>query len=67
MDSENLQQADITKKLGEISEIMGDGYIFVKMRMSAERWENETNIQSSVELLDIINRFHKLCVVMRDC
>lgn len=62
---EVFQVPDITKKLGEISLVMSDGYHFMKMRMYAEGcelYEHGTNhSEEARKTMKLIKEFHELC------
>ena len=56
----------VTKKLAKISEIMADGYHFVKMRFLCEQWEAEAlaGDENSAEMIKIIDTMHRLCLAV---
>jgi hypothetical protein len=47
---------------------MADGFYFLKMRMLFERYEQEAKEgnDSSRQLVDFVEKFHKICVYVRD-
>ena len=47
-----------TQQLGEISLIMGDGYHFAKLRFLLEGMPHDENKE---KILDIVEKFYKLC------
>ena len=59
------------QKLAFISETMSDGYHFLQMRSLLEQMENDTysdnfqDAQSAEKILDMMNKFYKLCVYVR--
>ena len=58
---------EITKKITEISEVMSNGYHFVKMRFLLEDWERQAaagNIQAQ-EAIKMIETFHRLCACVK--
>ena len=52
----------ITKSLGEISMMMGDGAKFLKIRFQCEQWakEAEEGNKDSAVLIAVVNRFECL-------
>ena len=54
----NFEQAEITRKIGEISRIMSDGFLFVQMRFMLEQFEQMPDDPDAQELLEIVNRFY---------
>ena len=59
LDSEKAMK-EITQKLSDISEVMSDGYHFLNMRFLLEDIQ-ERNDSSAKELINIVDKFHKLC------
>jgi hypothetical protein len=57
---------EITTKLLRISEIMGDGYRFIKIRAACEQWEREAREgnKSSAALIDFVEKFDRLIVTV---
>lgn len=66
MDIDN-NVSDISRKLGEISLVMADGYHFVIMRELVEGWNNmaDKGDERAKEMMDIINKFHRLCLTVQ--
>lgn len=58
----------MTKKLGEISEVMADGYHFVTMRALVEDWEKSAAEGSAdaQKMMEVINTFHRLCALVKN-
>lgn len=60
-----MEVPEISKKLGEISFIMGDGYHFMKMRMLMEgideKITNATATQVELDVYKMVEQFHRLC------
>lgn len=56
--------SEITKKLVDISEVMTDGTMFIKMRSLMEAMEQKVNEgdEAAEQLVDFVNKFHKLCL-----
>lgn len=51
----------ITQKLGEIAQLTGDGFVFLKLRFSAEHWESQRGADPHAdELCRVIEQFHAL-------
>ncbi len=61
------QIPEVTRNLGEISEVMADGYHFVKMRMLVEEWEEKAQAGDKMaqDMMQVIDTFHRLCVVVK--
>lgn len=55
---------EITRKLSKISEIMSDGYHFVKMREIAEKMERDAanGDFAASQVLTQLERFYNFCV-----
>ncbi len=64
----NFEASPMTKKLGEISEVMADGFHFVKIRAFVETWEKDAaaGIPDAVKMMEVINTFHRLCSVVKN-
>lgn len=55
---------EITKKLADIARISGDGYHFISLRFFLEALESSPEqTEASIMALDMINKFHKLCLM----
>ncbi len=61
------QPPEVTRKISEISEVMADGYHFVKMRMLVEDWEEKAvaGDKMAQDMMQVIDTFHRLCVVVK--
>ena len=57
----DFKQAEITRKIAEISRIMSDGFLFVQMRFMLEQFEQMPDDPAAQELLEMVNRFYRLC------
>jgi hypothetical protein len=64
----NFEASPMTRKLGEISEVMADGFYFVQMRAFIEAWEKDaaTGSPDAVKMMEVINTFHRLCSVVKN-
>ncbi len=55
---------EVTKKLADISNILGvDGYKFCQVRFALEKFEKEGSY-SSEYIMKVVNEFHKLLLVL---
>ena len=60
---------EITKSLSDISVIMADGYMVLKIRMALEKWEKEAKSGNadSQTLIDMVTNFERLVkVIVKD-
>ncbi len=59
---------EVSRKLGEISEVMADGYLFFKMRCLVEEWQKQADAGNltAQEMMKTINIFHRLCLVIQN-
>jgi len=57
----DFKQAEITRKISEISRIMSDGFLLVQMRFMLEQFEQMPDDPAAQELLEMVNRFYRLC------
>jgi hypothetical protein len=58
----------MSRKLGEISEVMADGFHFVQLRAVVEAWKKQADsgdVQSQ-EMMKVIDTFHRLCQVIKN-
>lgn len=52
----------MNRKLVEISEVMADGYLWLKMRALLEWFErNRDSDESSDKICEVVEQFHRLC------
>lgn len=58
---------DMNTKLAQISEIMADGFHWFNMREFALHMEEDAKAGDvdAQKILDIISRFHRLCLVAK--
>lgn len=59
---------DIQKKFSDIVDIFAsDGYTFLKIRSQLEQFdtEAENGNQTSKQLVEVFNRFHRLCMALK--
>lgn len=56
-----------SRKLAEISEVMADGYHFVKMRSLVEDWQELADLgnETAKEAIKMVDTFHRLCMVVK--
>jgi hypothetical protein len=57
----------MSRKLGQISEVMADGFHFVQLRALVETWQKQADagdVQSQ-EMMKVIDTFHRLCQVVK--
>lgn len=50
------------KKLAEISRIMADGYLFLKMRDLMQQVADDPDRKAGEELEEIVDHFYRLCM-----
>lgn len=64
MESDEIPE--VTQILAEISRITSDGYIFMKMRIHAEEWQEmaDNGNEKAQDAIDLIKKFHRFCTVM---
>jgi hypothetical protein len=57
----------MSRKLGEISEVMADGFHFVQLRAWCETWQKQADAgdAQSQELMTVIDTFHRLCQAVK--
>jgi hypothetical protein len=60
--------SQMSRKLGLISEVMADGYHFVRMRDLVDDWQARADAGDATaqELIKVINTFHRLCQVVKN-
>ena len=62
-----FEVSQVSRKLGEISEVMADGYHFVHMRTLVEQWQEQADAgdKTAQDMMKVIDTFHRLCVVVK--
>ena len=62
-----FEVSQVSRKLGEISEVMADGYHFIRMRALVEQWQDQADAgdQTAQDMMKVIDTFHRLCVVVK--
>lgn len=58
----------INKKLATISEVMADGYHFIKLRQLVLEWDAlaDAGDQRAIEAMTMIEQFHRLCAATKE-
>ncbi len=64
----SFEVSKVSRKLGEISEVMADGYHFINMRSLVEDWQDKADAGDAMaqEMMKVIDTFHRLCVVVKN-
>lgn len=65
---EKYESPEVTQVLAEIARITSDGYIFMKMRVHVEAWEEMAynGDEKAQGAIDLIKKFHRFCTVMEN-
>jgi hypothetical protein len=60
------QTSEVSRKLGEISKVMADGYYFVHMREMVEEWQDQADNgnKTAQDMMNVIDTFHRLCLAV---
>jgi hypothetical protein len=58
----------MSRKLGEISEVMADGFHFVQLRTMVEDWKKlaDSGNAQAQEMMKVIDTFHRLCQTVKN-
>jgi hypothetical protein len=64
----DFEVSKMSRKLGEISEVMADGFHFVQMRDLVDVWQVRADAGdvTAQEMMKVINTFHRLCQVVKN-
>lgn len=56
--------SEMSRKLGDISRVMADGFYFIHMRGQCEQFQAmaDAGDPQAIEMIERINTFHRLCV-----
>ena len=65
---EEYESPEVTQILAEIARITSDGYIFMKMRVHVEAWQEmaDSGDETAQSAIDLIKKFHRFCTVMEN-
>jgi hypothetical protein len=64
----DFKVSQMSRKLGEISEVMSDAFYFVRLRDWVETWQKQADAGDapSQEMMKVIDTFHRLCQVVKN-
>jgi hypothetical protein len=64
----DFEVSKMSRKLGEISEVMADGFYFVQLRDFVDDWQASADAGdvAAQEMMKVINTFHRLCQVVKN-
>lgn len=64
----DFEVSKMSRKLGEISEVMADAFYFVQMRDLVDVWQVRADAGdvTAQEMMKVINTFHRLCQVVKN-
>lgn len=63
-----FEDSEISKKLSKISEVMADGFYFLRMREYVTQWQElaKSGDHTAQEMMKVIDTFHRLCMVVKN-
>jgi hypothetical protein len=64
----DFEVSKMSRKLGEISEVMADGFHFVQLRDFVDDWQASADAGdvAAQEMMKVIDTFHRLCQVVKN-